>query len=156
MDVSWNCTICMMYAAPCHISTWRVFIVIIFMWFIIPGLTHWPLGDMPQTLKISFSDVIWAVNKKKNHFQWKCIVMDAKDLESALVQVMAWCHQARSHYLSQCWPRSMWPYGITRPQWVKKHVCDMHNVLDITKMEDTVIYRFSVVKDFILSCKCLI
>ena len=30
---------------------------------------------------------------------------------------MAWCHQATSHYLSQCQPRS--PYGSTRPQWVK-------------------------------------
>ena len=35
-----------------------------------------------------------------------------------LVQVMAWCHQASSHYLSQCWPRSMSSYGITRTQWV--------------------------------------
>ena len=35
-----------------------------------------------------------------------------------LVQVMAWCCQATSHYLSQCWPRSLWPYGVTRPQWV--------------------------------------
>ena len=33
---------------------------------------------------------------------------------------MAWCHQATSHYLSQCWPRSISPYGITRPQWVNK------------------------------------
>ena len=31
---------------------------------------------------------------------------------------MAWCHQATSHHLSQCWPRSMSPYGVTRPQWV--------------------------------------
>ena len=31
---------------------------------------------------------------------------------------MAWCHQATSHYLSQCSPRSMLPYGVTRPQWV--------------------------------------
>ena len=38
---------------------------------------------------------------------------------STLVQVMAWCCQATSHYLSQCWPRSMSPYGVTRPQWVK-------------------------------------
>ena len=38
--------------------------------------------------------------------------------KSTLVQVMAWCHQAASHYLSQCWPRSMSPYGITSPQWV--------------------------------------
>ena len=33
---------------------------------------------------------------------------------------MAWCHQAPSHYLHQCWPKSMLPYGITRPQWVKQ------------------------------------
>ena len=31
---------------------------------------------------------------------------------------MAWCHQATSHYLSQCWPRFMSPYGVVRPQWV--------------------------------------
>ena len=31
---------------------------------------------------------------------------------------MAWCHQATSHYFSQCWPRSMSPYGVTGPQWV--------------------------------------
>ena len=31
---------------------------------------------------------------------------------------MAWCRQATSHYLSQCWPRSLSSYGITRPQWV--------------------------------------
>ena len=30
---------------------------------------------------------------------------------------MAWCHQATSHYLSQCWPISMSPYGVIRPQW---------------------------------------
>ena len=31
---------------------------------------------------------------------------------------MAWCRQATSYYLNQCWPRCMMPYGITRPQWV--------------------------------------
>ena len=45
--------------------------------------------------------------------------LDFTDDESTLVQVMAWCHQATSHYLSQCWPRYMSPYGVTRPQWVK-------------------------------------
>ena len=39
--------------------------------------------------------------------------------KSTLVQVMAWCRQATSHYLSQCWPRSMSPNGVTRPPWVK-------------------------------------
>ena len=38
--------------------------------------------------------------------------------KSTLVQVMAWCRQATHHYVSQCWPRSLKPYGVTRPQWV--------------------------------------
>ena len=44
---------------------------------------------------------------------------DIMDDKSTLVLVMAWCRQATSHYLSQCWPSSLSPYGITRPQWVK-------------------------------------
>ena len=44
--------------------------------------------------------------------------LDLTDDKSTLVQVMAWGHQAPSHYLSQCWHRSMSPYGVTRPQWV--------------------------------------
>ena len=35
-----------------------------------------------------------------------------------MVQIMAWSHQATSHYLSQCWPRSTSAYGITRLPWV--------------------------------------
>ena len=49
----------------------------------------------------------------------KWMSLDFTDDESTLVKVMAWCHQATSHYLSQCWPRSLSPYGVTRPQWVK-------------------------------------
>ena len=37
------------------------------------------------------------------------------DDESVLVQVMVWFPQAASHYLRQCRPRSMSPYGVTRP-----------------------------------------
>ena len=44
-------------------------------------------------------------------------------LSSILFQVMAWCRQATSHYLSQCWPRSMSPYGVIRPQWLKFSIC---------------------------------
>ena len=44
------------------------------------------------------------------------------DDKSTLVKVMACCHQATSHYLSQSWPRSMLPYGVTRPQWVSRKV----------------------------------
>ena len=44
--------------------------------------------------------------------------LDFTDDQSTLVQVMAWCHRATSHYVSQCWPRSLSPYGVTRGQWV--------------------------------------
>ena len=38
--------------------------------------------------------------------------LDFPDDQSTLVQVMAWCRQATSHYLSQCWPRSLLAYGV--------------------------------------------
>ena len=47
--------------------------------------------------------------------------LDLTDGNSTLVQVMVWCHQATSPYMSQCWPRSISPNGATRSQWVKLH-----------------------------------
>ena len=53
---------------------------------------------------------------------WNCpqrlrrIPMDLAHDKSTLVQIMAWCHQATSHYLNQYWPSSMMLYGIIRPQ----------------------------------------
>ena len=44
--------------------------------------------------------------------------LDLTDDNSTLVQVMALCLQATSHYMSQCWPTFMSPYGVTRPQRV--------------------------------------
>ena len=44
---------------------------------------------------------------------------DYSDDESTLVQVIARCCQATSHFLSSCWPSFMTSYGITRPQLVK-------------------------------------
>ena len=40
------------------------------------------------------------------------------DNHLTLAQMITCCHQATSHYLSQCWPRSMPPYGVTRPHQV--------------------------------------
>ena len=34
---------------------------------------------------------------------------------STLVQVVAWCQQAPSHYLNRCWQRSMTLYGVIEP-----------------------------------------
>ena len=57
----------------------------------------------------------WSISCK---IVFKWMPMDLADGKSTLVQVMAWCRQATSHYLSQCWPRSLSPYDVTRPQWV--------------------------------------
>ena len=40
--------------------------------------------------------------------RWMSLALTDK---STLVQVMAWCHQATSHYRRQCWPRSLVSLG---------------------------------------------
>ena len=40
------------------------------------------------------------------------------NIKSTMVNVMACCH-----YLSQWLPRSMSPYGFTKPQWIKLSCC---------------------------------
>ena len=52
-----------------------------------------------------------------NALRW--MPQDLTEDKLTLVQVMAWCHQATSHYLSQCWLSSLSPYGVASPQWVK-------------------------------------
>ena len=83
-------------------------------------LNHWPLGNINVILKnIIFNlNLLIGIFKSSydNVIRW--MLQDLTDDKSTLVQVMAWCHQATNHYLSQCWPRSPMPYGITRPQWV--------------------------------------
>ena len=69
--------------------------------------------------------------------------------KSTLIQVMAWCRQATSHYLSQWWPRSLSPYGVTRPQWVKSLApgrCGCNIVLVIFKL-------ISMIDILSISCK---
>ena len=82
-------------------------------------LTHWPLGDLNEILYMIFKLILvtngWRIFCENAH---KWMSLDFTDVKSTLVQVMAWCHKAPSHYMSQCWPRSLSPYGVTRPQWV--------------------------------------
>ena len=44
------------------------------------------------------------------------------------------CLMALSHYLSQCWPRSMSPNGNTRPQCIKENYSRVH-VLELPRWE---------------------
>ena len=49
------------------------------------------------------------------------MTQDLADDKSTLVQIMAWCRQATSHYLNQYGPISLSPNGVTRQQWFKDH-----------------------------------
>ena len=56
--------------------------------------------------------------------------------KSVLLLVMVWCRQATSHYLNQCWTRSILPYGVTRPQWVHRQAwvyCKSNSQVSVNK-----------------------
>ena len=89
------------------------------------------IGKSPHSWpKHHYSRQLMHYSLYHNGLRW--LLQDLTDDKSTLVQVMAWCRQAPSHYLSQCWLRSMSPHGVTLPQWV--------NVLN-THMGDLLILR---------------
>ena len=59
---------------------------------------------------------VWGISYRMA-LRWMRLYLT--DDKSSLVQAMAWCLQAISHYLNQCWPRSVSPYGASRPQSVQ-------------------------------------
>ena len=86
--------------------------------FLVSGLsflTHWALKDVvnSNTCPIKFMSTYEIV------FRW--MPLNTFDDKTTLVQLMVWCNQVPSHYLNQCWPRSMLPYSITRPQLIKNN-----------------------------------
>ena len=103
--VSWN---------PMNKFNWNL----LFINSLAPG-RYWN-NFKKSNFQIHFMNLIFQ------RFIWNCPQKNAtwphwwSDDGSTLVQVMAWCCQATSHYLSHCWHRSISPYTITRPQWVKE------------------------------------
>ena len=83
-------------------------------------LTHWSLEDFKEIFRKVIFQLILVTDGCDMSFEivllWMSLYLT--DNKSASVQAMACCHQATSHYLSQCWPRFTPPYGVTRPQWV--------------------------------------
>ena len=82
----------------------------------------------PGRFKFNFRKVIfklilvnggWDISYKIA-LRWMSLDLIDHDDKSTLVQVMAWCRQVTSHYLSQYWPRSVSPNSVDRPQL--KHV----------------------------------
>ena len=69
------------------------------------------------------------------------------DDKSTLAQVMAWCCQATSHYLNQCWHRFMSPYGMT---WLLTH-WGWDRMAAI--LQTTILRAFSCIKIFELRLK---
>ena len=88
---------------------------------------HWlSLNSLaPGRFKVNFRWVIFKLILVLDGWCISCetaliwMSLDHTYDKSTLVQVMAWCRQATSHYLSQCWPTSQSPYDVTRPQWVE-------------------------------------
>ena len=87
-------------------------------------LSQWVNSLSPGRFKVNFRWVIFKLILVVNGWGISCetaliwVSLDHPYDKSTLVQVMAWCRQATSHYLSQCWPRSLSPYGVTLPQWI--------------------------------------
>ena len=76
-------------------------------------LMHWPLWDLNEILILNLILVTDGREISWNFLRWMYHIYVTDD-KSTLVKIMAWCRQATSHYLNQCWPR----YAVTRPQWV--------------------------------------
>ena len=78
------------------------------------------------------------------------------DSKTRLVQVMALCRQATSHYLNQYWSRCMSPYNVTWPQWVGWINILFHRALTIWAVGrtiDTHVVTQAIFFGYIL-CKC--
>ena len=88
-------------------------------------LTHWPQRDVPVIFKAKFSISLHSIKSSLGTHTYcqialRLMAQNLTDHDSTLVQVMAWFHQAASHYLNQCWLRSLSPYSVARPQWLKR------------------------------------
>ena len=79
-----------------------------------PGRCDFTTVISEHTLRIKFMST-----SREIFTRW--ISQNSCDDDLTSVQVSAWCRQAASHYLSQCWPRYMSPYGTTGLQWTINH-----------------------------------
>ena len=65
-------------------------------------------------LLISRNDIFYTITKLfSSAYHWTPLMINTGSGDRL---------QVTSHYVSQCWPRSMMPYGIAKPQWVNKQI----------------------------------
>ena len=84
-----------------------------------------------------------------SYFMWhdialKWLSLDLTDDKSALILLMVWCPQAARYFLSQCWLKSMSPFGVTRPQWLKSILFAYGYELDIPLAQCQVFHLLSI------------
>ena len=82
------------------------------------------MGDVVVYFKVQFLNTCYRLNSEALFVKW--MSQNTSDVNSTLVQVIGWCHQATRHYLRQCWPRTMSPFDVTRPQGTNTHLLVMH------------------------------
>ena len=109
------------------------------------GLIHWPPRTVGWNLRLVIFKLIvgiygWGISYE---IALSRMSLSLVDVNSTLVQVMAWYLTAPSHYLSQCWYILMWPYGITRSQWFKIYIGQSHHNRQLRSLRSTwCIYRW--------------
>ena len=83
-------------------------------------LIDWPLRHVQWSSQVYFFQTKLWINIFSNScvFGLRWVPENTIKDKSALLQIMAWCYQATSHNLRQCWTISLLLYNVTRPQWV--------------------------------------
>ena len=79
--------------------------------------------------QMSLVDLHLSVRGVGHYHLWDNLSYTTYRSRCLLQLLMAWCHQATSCYLSQCWLSSVPPYRINRPQWVNmaNHCLQSHS-----------------------------
>ena len=97
---------------------WK-FSSILCLWFEIQGRRTDNFFDwVLNTVLLHTNWLIWQ------HRTWPTLVQVMDSCLTAPSPYLKQCSLSlvASHYLSQCWPIAMSPYGVSRPQWVKQQL----------------------------------
>ena len=112
----------------------------------LPDLVPWRFGCDFKYSTILF---YWLVGILRslydNALRW--IPRNITDDKSTLVHVTC-CLTAPSHYLSQCWPRSMSPYGVIRPQWGKMRFAGIYSIAKAPQVLWTWFYTTTISQNY--------
>ena len=120
-NISYECTICSVYWRKSIFQSFNlIYLILMLINSLVPS--RFPLNFRWLIVKPVFVIDCWGLSCDIA-LEW--MSSDPIDDKSTLVQVMACCLTAPSHYLSQCWPRSISPYGVTRPHCFKWPILQM-------------------------------